>query len=72
LRHPLLLCACVFLSGCTAWQPSVRPYERDHLTDPLMRWDDGDFSHQRRREALDRQEGARGATGQTDDIRGRP
>jgi hypothetical protein len=62
----------ILLGGCSTWHPAVRPYEREHLSDPSMRWDTGDFSRQRQRQALEIREGARGATGTIDDVRGRP
>ena len=36
-RLPLLLLAATFLfSACSSWEPWVKPYERENLSDPIM------------------------------------
>ena len=32
------LAACAVLAGCAAPQPWVRPYERERLADPIMKF----------------------------------
>lgn len=68
----ILVSFCLLLGGCATWHPAVRPYEREHLSDPLMHWDAGDFGRLRARQAFETREGARGATGTVDDVRGHP
>jgi hypothetical protein len=55
--------ACVsLLSGC-AIQPWVKPYERERLADPVMRFSRDTLSDKHREHVREVREGARGATG---------
>ena len=36
-RLPLLILVAMFVfSGCSSWEPWVKPYERENLSDPIM------------------------------------
>jgi hypothetical protein len=55
--------ACTaLLSGC-AIQPWVKPYERERLADPVMRFSRDSLAEKHREHVRDVREGARGATG---------
>jgi hypothetical protein len=49
-------------SGCSV-EPWVKPYERDHLADPIMSFDRDPVSSSYTGHVYDAREGARGATG---------
>jgi hypothetical protein len=51
------------LSACGNIQPWVKPYERDHLADPIMAWDRDAISSAYLDHIRETREGARGATG---------
>ena len=57
----LIACAAL-LSGC-AIQPWVKPYERERLADPVMRFSRDTLADRHREHVRDVREGARGATG---------
>ena len=64
--HPpcRVLCAlalAVALGGCAAWKPSVKPYEREALADPLMSFSRDPVSDKYRQHVYDVREAARGA-----------
>ncbi len=50
------------VSGCSI-QPWVKPYEREHLADPIMALDRNPVSSTYRDHVFEAREGARGATG---------
>ena len=50
------------LGGCSI-QPWVKPYEREHLADPIMAFDRDPVSSAYLDHVFDAREGARGATG---------
>jgi hypothetical protein len=54
------LAAC--LSGCSI-EPWVKPYERDHIADPIMSFDRDPVSSSYIHHVYEAREGARGATG---------
>ena len=56
----LLLAAA---GGCSRLEPWVKPYEREHLADPIMAWDRDPVSSSYMRHVYDSREGARGANG---------
>ncbi len=56
-----LLLASLF-SGC-ALQPWVKPYERERLADPIMKFSRDSLPDKHREHVRDVREGARGATG---------
>ena len=57
----LLLCAAL-LGGC-AIQPWVKPYERERLADPIMKFSRDSLPEKHVEHVRDVREGARGATG---------
>jgi hypothetical protein len=60
----LLLCAAaLLLAGCGAIQPWVKPYEREHLADPIMSLNPNPVSSTYIDHVFETREGARGATG---------
>jgi hypothetical protein len=72
IRHPRLgrqlpLLALVLsgtlLGGCSSIQPWVKPYEREHLADPIMSLSPNPISSEYMDHAFEVREGARGATG---------
>ena len=54
--------AAVLLSGCGI-EPWVKPYERDHIADPIMSFDRDPVSSSYIHHVYEAREGARGATG---------
>lgn len=56
------LIAAAGLGGCTV-QPWVKPYEREHLADPIMSFDRTPISSSYLDHVFEVREGARGATG---------
>ena len=52
----------MLLGGC-AIQPWVKPYEREHLADPIMAFSRNTLPERHRDHVRDVREGARGATG---------
>lgn len=50
------------LSGC-AIQPWVKPYERERLADPIMKFSRSSLAEKHMEHVRDVREGARGATG---------
>jgi hypothetical protein len=59
----LLLVGAMTLCGCSAPQPWVKPYEREHLADPIMSFDPNPVSSVYLDHVYEVREGARGATG---------
>ncbi len=51
------------VSGCSRIEPWVKPYEREHLADPVMAWDRDPVSSSYMRHVYEAREGARGAMG---------
>jgi hypothetical protein len=49
-------------SGCSI-EPWVKPYERDHIADPIMSFDRDPVSSSYINHVYEAREGARGATG---------
>lgn len=60
----LLLCG-VFLgmTGCSNFEPWVKPYERDRLADPIMALDTAPVSSSYIQHVYEAREGARGGEG---------
>lgn len=56
------LAAAAALGGCSI-EPWVKPYERDHLADPIMSFDRNPVSSAYTDHVYEAREGARGATG---------
>lgn len=61
-RAVVALCLLLSLSACSI-EPWVRPYERDHLADPIMSFDRNPVSSAYMHHVYEAREGARGATG---------
>lgn len=57
-----LAAAAIAGSGCSV-EPWVKPYERDHLADPIMSFDRDPVSSSYTGHVYEAREGARGATG---------
>ncbi|NNM60878.1 MAG: DUF4266 domain-containing protein [Steroidobacteraceae bacterium] len=59
----VLIGAALALGGCANIQPWVKPYERNHLADPIMSWNRDAVSAAYMNHLFETREGARGATG---------
>jgi uncharacterized protein DUF4266 len=57
-----VLGTALVLGGCGV-EPWVKPYERDHLADPIMSFDRDPVSSSYTGHVYEAREGARGATG---------
>jgi len=51
------------LTACSSVEPWVKPYEREHLADPIMAFDRDPVSTTYLEHVFESREGARGATG---------
>ena len=58
-----LLGASVLLAGCSQVQPWVKPYQREHLADPIMSFDPNPVASSYLEHVFEVREGARGASG---------
>ena len=66
VRTVALLLAALLLaliSGCAPIEPWVKPYEREHLADPIMALERNPISSTYLDHVFETREGARGATG---------
>ncbi len=59
----LNLAAALALCGCGSLQPWVKPYEREHLADPIMSLNPNPVSSTYIDHVFESREGAKGATG---------
>jgi len=59
----LLLVVTLAGAGCGRVEPWVKPYEREHLADPIMAADRDPVSAAYMKHVYEAREGARGATG---------
>ena len=59
----LVLASLTALSGCAPIEPWVKPYEREHLADPIMALDGNPVSSAYRDHVVEVREAARGAMG---------
>jgi hypothetical protein len=64
LRSTMAVAAFAAVSGCSV-QPWVKPYEREHLADPIMAFDRNPVSTSYLDHVFEAREGARGAGGGT-------
>ena len=55
--------AALLLGGCSSVEPWVKPYEREHLADPIMSFAPNPVSSSYLDHVFESREGARGATG---------
>ena len=58
-----LVFGAVPLAGCGSIEPWVKPYERERLADPIMKFSRDTLAAKHREHVYDVREGARGATG---------
>ncbi len=58
-----LATAALLLAGCAAPQPWVKPYERERLADPIMKFSRSALPDKHREHVFVVREGSRGATG---------
>jgi hypothetical protein len=56
------IASILFLGGCSI-QPWVKPYERERLADPMMKFSRNALAEKHTEHVRDVREGARGATG---------
>ena len=63
LARLLALVAAALAVGACSIEPWVKPYERDHLADPIMSFDRDPVSSSYIGHVYEAREGARGATG---------
>jgi hypothetical protein len=63
LRVVMLLAANAALAACAPIQPWVKPYEREHLADPIMSLAPNPVSSSYIDHVFESREGAKGATG---------
>ena len=61
-RNLLVISTLVLLTACSV-EPWVKPYERDHIADPIMSFDRDPVSSGYIHHVYEAREGARGATG---------
>jgi hypothetical protein len=62
-RLAAALAALLLLAGCARIEPWVKPYEREHLADPIMSLDANPVSSAYINHVFEVREGARGAMG---------
>jgi Domain of unknown function (DUF4266) len=60
-----LAAAAIALAGCSPIQPWVKPYEREHLADPIMSFDREPVASLFMDHVYEVRNAARGATGAT-------
>ena len=58
-----LLTAGALLAGCSPIQPWVKPYQREHLADPIMSFDPDPIASGYLEHVFEVREGAHGASG---------
>jgi hypothetical protein len=63
LLLPLLATASLLVTACAPIEPWVKPYEREHLADPIMAVDPDPVSSSYIDHVFEVREGASGATG---------
>jgi hypothetical protein len=63
MRAGVAMLLLAVLGGCAAPQPWVKPYEREHLADPIMSLNRDPVSSVYLEHVFETREGARGATG---------
>jgi len=62
-RLAMTLLSAAMLSACAAPEPWVKPYERERLADPIMRFNRDALAAKHSEHVRDIREAARGATG---------
>ena len=61
-RRAALAAAALWLAGCSI-EPWVKPYDREHLADPIMSFDKDPVSSSYTHHVYEAREGARGGEG---------
>ena len=56
-------CMLVLCAGCSSIEPWVKPYEREHLADPIMALSRNSIAASYRDHVFETREGSHGATG---------
>ncbi len=59
----IAMLAAALLGGCAAPEPWVKPYERERLADPIMRFNRDSLAAKHTEHVRDIREASRGATG---------
>ena len=59
----LVLLATTGLAGCAPIEPWVKPYERERLADPIMKFSRNSLAEKHSEHVRNVREGGRGATG---------
>jgi hypothetical protein len=59
----LILLGVAILDGCAGVEPWVKPYEREHIADPIMLWNRDPIDLAYMNHVYEVREGSRGATG---------
>jgi Domain of unknown function (DUF4266) len=62
----LAVLACAALAGCSSWgtlEPWVKPYERERLADPILKFSRNALADKHSEHVRDVREAAHGATG---------
>ena len=61
---PVVACAGLsLLIGCSPIEPWVKPYERERLADPIMKWQRESLASKHSEHVREVREGSRGANG---------
>jgi Domain of unknown function (DUF4266) len=63
VRVGAVLVAAGWVTGCASLEPWVKPFERERLADPVMKFSRSPLADRHREHVLIVREGARGATG---------
>ncbi len=63
IKPLLILPSLLLLTACGSIEPWVKPYEREHLADPIMAADRDPVSSSYLHHVYEAREGARGAVG---------
>jgi hypothetical protein len=63
LHRLIAVAGCTALLSACAVEPWVKPYERERLADPIMKFSRDALADKHREHVYDVREGARGATG---------
>lgn len=63
LWRVILLSGAAALTGCSSWQPWVKPYQRGNLADPIMAFERDPVAGRYMQHVYEAREAARGAEG---------
>ena len=62
-KTAIVIGLCVLATGCSSIEPWVKPYERERLADPILKWDRDALSDKHFAHVREVREGGRGAAG---------